>query len=147
MGVVVFNYAEWALQFPALATQVSPELAQLYFDRRCPFYLDNTDGSVVTDVNQRSALLDLLVAHIAMVSGASPAAAQGVVGRISSVTEGSVTIKAESPTGNSASALAAWFGQTGPGAQFWAMTAPYRTFQYVPGPEPLFEAPRPSRWR
>lgn len=144
MAVVTFDYAAWAAQFPELADKVAEPLATVYFTRRCPLYLDNTDGSLVTDPDIRAGLLDLLVAHIAAVSGASAAAAQGLVGRISSVTEGSVTIATEYPVKGD---MAAWFAQTPYGAQFWAATARYRTFLYVPGDEPYLDVPGfGARW-
>lgn len=135
MSVVVFNYSLWAATYPALAAKVPEPLATRYF-AQATLYLDNTDCSLVEDVDQRAVLLDMLVAHIASLNGASAAGAQGLVGRISSVTEGSVTIS----TDYSVSAGSeAWYVQTPYGAQFWAATVGYRSGFYVPGQQPLVD--------
>lgn len=146
MGVAVFDYAAWAVRYPALAAQVAEPLADAYF-LEAGDYLDNTDCSLVSDVSQRLRFLGLIVAHIAMVNGASPSGAAGLVGRVSSVTEGSVTIGTELRgfTGD----MAAYFSQTQYGVQYWALTASYRTAHYVPGPQPFLGVPGYGRspWR
>jgi len=137
VAIASFNYAVWAARFPALAATVDAPLAESYF-AEAGVYLNNTDTSPVVDVAIRLILLNLLVAHIAALNGATAASAAGLVGRISSVTEGSVTISTDYavPAGS-----AAWYAQTQYGAQYWAMTAPYRTMNYVPGPEPYLGVP------
>lgn len=140
MAIALFDYAIWAARFPALATNVAEPLATSYF-AEAGIYLNNTDTSPVVAVAVRLILLNLLVAHIAALNGATAASAAGLVGRISSVTEGSVTISTDYavPAGS-----AAWYAQTQYGARYWAMTAPYRTMNYVPGPEPYFGVPGSS---
>jgi len=141
VGVAAFDYSLWALRFPALAPKVSEALATAYFDE-AGFYLDNSTGSPVEDVAARLTLLNLVVAHIAACNGASPAGEAGLVGRVSNVTEGSVTIGTELKgfMGDQAT----YFAQTSYGMQYWAMTASYRTMQYVAGPQPYLGV---SRWR
>jgi hypothetical protein len=113
-------------------------LAQAYFDQDCPLYLDNTASSPVPDLTKRAALLNLIVAHIAALNApqANGQSASPLVGRISSATEGSVTVQAEMgpPSGTSA-----WWMQTKYGASFWQATASMRTMQYVPGRQPVFD--------
>jgi len=138
MGVAVFSYAAWSLRFPALAAKVAEPLAALYFDE-AGIYLDNTDGSLVEDVPTRLTFLNLIVAHIAACNGATDAGAAGLVGRISNVTEGSVTIGTELK--GFAGDQAAYFAQTPYGAQYWAMTASYRTMQYIPAQPPFLGVP------
>ena len=133
MGVVAFDYSLWAATYPQLAPKVPEPLAARYF-AQATLYLDNTDCSIVEDVAQRAVLLDMIVAHIASLNGASPAGAAGLVGRISSVTEGSVTISADMPTATAGSE--AWYNQTPYGAAYWAATVGYRSGFYVPGPVP-----------
>lgn len=142
MAVVIFDYAVWALRFPALAAKVSEELATVYFGEATDF-LDNTDDSLIDDVNKRARYLNLLVAHIAALNGATTAGAAGLVGRVSSVTEGSVTIATEFGV---APGSQAWFAQTSWGAEYWALTAGYRTATYVPGLQPFLDVPGPGPW-
>lgn len=141
MAVAVFDYAQWAARYPALAATVDANLAGAYFVE-AGLYLDNTDCSIVADVTTRLVLLNMLVAHIALLNGASAAGAAGLVGRIASATEGSVTINADF---NARPGTEQWYAQTQPGASFWAATAAYRTMQYVPGPRPYLGVPGVSR--
>lgn len=137
MGVAVFDYAVWAARYPELAASVDATLAGSYFIE-AGLYLDNTDASPVVDVPQRLLLLNMLVAHIAILSSA---ARGGLVGRLSTATEGSVTINAEMETPGTA----AWFAQTQPGAAFWQATTVYRTMRYLPGPRPFLGVPGRGR--
>jgi hypothetical protein len=89
----------------------------------------------VQDVNLRRSLLYLLTAHIAAIfSGGQGGSANGLVGRINSATEGSVTVAADMPS----SPDAAWFNQTPYGAAFWQGTLRWRTARYAPPPPYVF---------
>lgn len=139
MCIAVFDYPTWAARYPALATIVNPTLAASYF-AEAGLYLDNTDCSRVQDCTLRLALLNMLVAHIATLSNPASAGGAGIVGRITSATEGTVTVAAQYDV----SQQAQWFAQTQPGAAYWQATAQYRTMQYVPGrsgPAPIQGAP------
>lgn len=141
-GIVTFDYGAWSVRYPALATTVNATLAQLYFDE-AQLYCDNSPRSPVQDLAVRALLLNMLVAHIAQlnqpVGGAmaggnsGPVAPSPLVGRITSATEGSVSVSTEMnvPPGS-----AQWFAQTPYGAAFWAATAAYRTMRYVAVPPP-----------
>ena len=142
MAVAVFDYTLWSLRFPALALKVPSALATAYFSE-ATLLLDNTDASPVVDAGQRLTLLNLLVAHIAALNGATPAGAAGLVGRVSSVSEGSVSISSEFTTRVGSGA---WFMQTTWGAEYWALTEPYRQFQYEPGPQPYLDVPGVGPW-
>lgn len=133
MGIATFVYADWALRFPDLALVVDEPLATMYFGEATDF-LNNTDCSPVTDVAQRTRYLYLLTAHIA---GLGLSSREGLVGRISSVTQGSISISVENPLPGSAG----WYAQTSWGAQYWLVTAPFRTFNYVPAPQPFLGVP------
>ncbi len=140
MGVAVFSYALWAARYPALAPKVAEPLAQSYFDEAGALYLLNNDCSIVEDVPTRLILLNMLVAHIAAINGATATGEAGLVGRISTATEGSVTIAAEY---NAAPGTEQWYAQTPYGAQYWAATVGYRSATYVPGPTPFLGVPGP----
>ena len=130
MAIASFSYTTWAARYPELAPFVNEALATAYFFEACMF-LNNTDSSPVTDANIRLVLLNMLVAHIsklnAYINGQAPS---DLVGRVSSATEGSVSVSAEM---NIARGSAQWFNQTRYGAEYWQATAVFRTAQYRPG--------------
>lgn len=135
-GVATFDYALWAMSYPELASSVSEPFAKALF-RRAGLFLNNTPSSIVTDVETRLDLLNLIVAHLASIGGAGQTGgASGLVGRVISATEGSVSVDVDAgPTSGSN----AWWLQTAYGFQYWQATAQYRTMQYRPGPMPVFE--------
>lgn len=143
MGVIVaFDYAGWVAMFPQL-DYVPPDLAQVYFDIAATMHANDGTGPVI-DTGEQTKLLNFLTAHLSKLyaprDGQEPS---GLVGRISSATEGSVTVQAE--WGNTTSERAAWFLQTQYGATYWALTAKYRTMRYRPGyPRPVNPWLRPG---
>ncbi|EFK9060357.1 DUF4054 domain-containing protein [Escherichia coli] len=132
MGVVIFDTSAFKLRYPEFSS-VDDALLQQYFTQ-ATIYLDNTDSSRVSDLAVRSMLLNMLVAHIAcLYSGANGQSPSGLVGRIDSASEGSVSVHADMPGGT---ANSAWYMQTKYGADYWNATAPFRTFQYISGHSP-----------
>lgn len=129
MAVVVFDPAAFVMRYQEFECQL-PELLQAYFDE-ATIYLDNSEASLVVDVNVRRTLLWMLTAHIAAINGGvNGQAASPLVGRISNATEGSVSVQADM---GQVPGSAAWFLQTKYGAAFWQASAPFRTMRYVPG--------------
>lgn len=125
MAVVIFDPAAFKLAYPQFAA-VSDGMLTNYFGL-ATLYLSNTDCSIVQDIPKRATLLWLLTAHIAYLSGAlDPEGQPGLVGRISSATEGSVSVSTEMPMTPSS----AWFMQTQWGAMFWQSTLSLRSFRY-----------------
>ncbi len=91
--------------------------------------LNNSYASIVQDAPTRAYLLNLLVAHITQLTyGIDGQAPTGIVGRISSATQGSVAVQTEFQTQSEA---AAFYVQTQFGAIYWQSTAIYRTARYV----------------
>lgn len=131
---VTFDYDEWIAQYPMfnVAPTVTTEaMAQNYFNLAGTLYLRNDGSGPVTDPVQQKALLYLLVAHIAaLFVGYSGQAPSGLVGRVSSASEGSVSVSTEL----SGTPGAAWFMQTPWGLMFWQATASLRTMRYKAGP-------------
>jgi len=132
MGIVTFDYPKWLVRYPEFTDKVLDARAQSYFDEAAALYLNNSEGSPVSDVDRRAVLLNMLVAHIAALNGEG---SSGLVGRITSATEGSVSVSADYGT---QPGTAAWFLQTKYGAAFWQATQSLRTFRYVPGRQPVF---------
>lgn len=125
MAVVVFGPAAFKLAYPQFAA-VSDAALTNYFNL-ATLYLSNDDCSVVQDIPKRTTLLWLLTAHIAFLSGAlNPGGTPGLVGRVSSATEGSVSVSVDFPSNPNG----AWFQQSSWGAMYWQAVLPYRSFRY-----------------
>ncbi len=130
MGIVVFDEARFKARYPEFATVLDATLDEYFIE--ATIYLDNTDASPVSDVDRRTVLLNMLVAHIAQInSGANGQGPSSLVGQITSATEGSVSV---SVANMAATGTSAWFQQSKYGAAYWQATAPYRTFRYVARP-------------
>ena len=123
MAIVVFDPTTFKLRYLEFA-DVDPALLTMYFSE-ATIYVDNTEDSVITDVNIRGMVLNMIVAHIAALQAAP------LVGRISSAGEGSVNVSTTyaTPTGSRA-----WFDQSRYGAAAWQAMAPYRSALYIPAP-------------
>lgn len=128
-GVVTFDPAAFIVRFPEFTT-VSADALTAYFNEST-LVLDNTDASMVQQIEQRTPLLWLLTAHLtALYSGVNGQTPAQLVGRINNASEGSVSVATDYGT---QPATAAWYLQTKYGAQYWQMTASIRAMQYVPG--------------
>lgn len=132
MAIVAFDIAAFRERYPELSS-VSDSLLNAYFVE-ATVYLNNTDTSPVTDIAVRAVYLNMLVAHIAALnSGVGGQAASGLVGRVTSASEGSVSVSVDA---GPSSASSWWYLQTPYGAQYWQATAPFRTIRYLPGGSP-----------
>jgi hypothetical protein len=132
MAIVVFDINAFRERYPEFDT-VSDTLLNAYFVE-ATVYLDNTDCSPVQDPTVRAVYLNMLVAHIAALnSGVGGDKPSGLVGRVASASEGSVSVS----TGDVPSSSSSWwYLQTPYGAAYWQATAAYRVFKYVPGASP-----------
>lgn len=128
-GVVTFDPAAFIVRFPEFSTVAAPALTA-YFNEST-LMLDNTACSIVQQIEQRQPLLWLLTAHLAALnSGVNGQTPSQLVGRISTASEGSVSVG----TDNGPPTLSgAWFMQTKHGAEYWQLTASLRTARYVRG--------------
>lgn len=135
MGVVVaFDYAQWSATYPEFSGLVDATQAQNYFDIATAIHR-NDGGGPVNSAAQQLALLNMLTAHIATMFGPTQAGASatptGIVGRVSSAAEGSVSVQSAAYSTNVFEQMA-WFIQTKYGAMYWTATAPFRTARYIP---------------
>lgn len=136
---VVFNFQVWATRYPEFSQTVTdPNLAELYF-LEAQLYLDNGQCAVIPTA-VRTLLLNMLVSHIAALNvGTNGSAASALVGRISSATQGSVSVAADMGTPGPSSGSAAFLQQTKYGAAFLQACAAYRLGgRYSPGAQPYF---------
>lgn len=138
-GVVNFDATEFLATYPEFTGINTAQPTALGNDFvGATFLLDNSCCSRVQDANQRMFLLYLLTAHIAAImQGTNDGAGNvvpplGVVGRISDASEGDVSVSSqwEAPP----NANQAYFVQTKYGAEYWTMTARYRTAIFLPAP-------------
>lgn len=125
-NVVKFDYCLWRERYPSLAN-VSEEMATFYFELATR-YCDNSPAAAIWDLKTRALILGLLTAHIATLTGPD---ANGLVGRISNASEGSVSVAVDMPSNPDA----AWFNQTQFGAMAWMAMAPFRQALYIAAPQ------------
>lgn len=137
MAVAVFDYTAWTTRYPEFAGAVDANRAALFF-AEAGIYLDNTDCSPVADVTLRLMLLNMLTAHIAALAGAlEPGGVPtGMVGRVSSASEGSVSVATDL---GAVPGSAAWYAQSQYGFAFWQATKWLRSARYVAAPPYRFE--------
>lgn len=130
-AIATFNYAQWLLLYPELSN-VTEVQAGMCFDLGTLFLRNDGTGRVTSDSTQLS-LLNMLTAHIAFIGygDTTSGGASGLVGRINSATEGSVSVASEMAAQPGS---AAWFLQTKYGAMYWQALAAFRTFAYRVGP-------------
>ena len=145
MGVIyAFNYAAWLAVYPEFSspggsTPVTSDQANAYFGIATSLQVNDGSGPVSSAV-QQAAMLNALTAHIAALfsTPAGSPSPSPLVGRISSATEGSVSVTAEWAA--QVSDNEAFYLQTKYGALYWQMRKAFLTMRYVPkrigGPVP-----------
>lgn len=127
---VVFSPTAFFATYPEFSA-VDPSRATLMFTIAEQSLLDNTDNSPVMDINFRTQLFYMLVAHMLLIYGA-PTPTQPVntpPGRLSNATEGTVSTSFDYPTTDKNASMA-WYVQTKYGAMYWAATVMFRSAQY-----------------
>lgn len=123
MAIVVFKPTAFRTRYREFAA-MDDELLNDFFAEATDI-VNNTDSSIIRDVELRRRLLWYLVAHKAALESS-----EGMVGRISSATEGSVSVSSEFIAPKTGTA--AWYFQTKYGADYWTASAKFRNFRYVP---------------
>lgn len=139
-NIFVFDPAAFKAVYPQFA-KFTDEQLDWFFESVENDVLDNTITSCIP-LKTRKKLFYLLIAHLAELQGRIDSGNSSLVGRVSSASEGSVSISSDYPTGSGA--LEQWLKQTPYGAQFYAFTAKYRVVLWVAA-----EAPMPvnrNRW-
>lgn len=130
--IASFNPATFVGRYPefAAAYSANPTLFASMF-AEAGLYLNNTDCSIVQDINLRGVLLQMITAHIAFLSGLLTADGQPrPVGRVSAANEGAVGATFDFTPATPGTG--AWFQQSAYGAAFWQATTCYRGAHYFP---------------
>jgi hypothetical protein len=130
-AVATFSFSAWQSAYPEFSTTViTSAQAQNYFNI-ATIYFRNDGGGPVQDPTMQLTLLNMLTAHVAFLAvgnnNGPSSASQGIVGRISSATQGSVSVSAEL---SNVPQAAAYYAQSEYGWTFWNATAPFRTMNY-----------------
>lgn len=147
LGTGTGGTGTYNLSLPAVASISSVGLSFYIFNilpecfKEATFYVNNTDGSIVTDIGMRTTLLNMITAHIlALNFGTNGQQASPLVGAIKSAREGSVSVNVNML---SKSEAASWWNQTKYGAAFWRLSATYRMMRYISAPRgPITVVPR-----
>lgn len=130
MAIVVLDVAKFRTMFPEFSN-IDDSLLPFLFDQATD-YLNNSEYSLVDDAVKRERLLYLLMAHIAYMRYGDnrKRGGSGMVGRIASATEGSVSVSTDL---GPIDFRYAWYTQSPYGMDFWQATKVYRMAQYYPG--------------
>lgn len=130
MAVVTLDIASFRAMYPEFSNVPDATLPFL-FDQSTD-YLNNTDYSLVDDVVKRERLLYILMAHLAYVRYGDnrKRGGSGMVGRIASATQGSVSVSSDL---GPIEFRYAWYTQSPYGMDFWQATKVYRMANYYPG--------------
>lgn len=141
MGVAVtITYASWIQFFPQFSVTVPQPIFDGFLWPTAQQFCRNDGFGAVNNIQAQTSLLQLMLAHLAQLFFGSSGTAGSqpespLVGRISDVTEGSVSLSAEMEgTVNNA-----WFNQTKWGAAFWQLALPYRLGRYYPKITPVWQ--------
>lgn len=125
-GVVEFDVAEFREEYPFFSKLTDTQLNSLF--RKACLRLRNDAKSCVKDIYVRNEFLYLIVAHLATLFQKA-LDGNSLVGRISSASEGSVSVSSEYSVSQGGGEK--WWSQTPWGADYWTSSAPYRVPNYV----------------
>lgn len=130
MAIVTLDIPKFRAMFPEFSNVPDAQLPYL-FDQATD-YLNNSECSLVEDVGKRERLLYLLMAHLAYMryGDANGNGGTGLVGRLSSATEGSVSVSSEA---GQVEFRYMWYTQSPYGMGYWQATKVYRMANYYPG--------------
>lgn len=129
-GVVVFVIAEFRALYPTI--KATDAQLEMHF-KFAVWLLGNDKCSLVKDLEMRKYFLYLLVAHMATLDQQADEGSP-VVGRVSSATEGTVSIGLDYGEMND---NARWYLQTPYGAKYWQMIKRFRSMLYRLGKAPM----------
>jgi hypothetical protein len=139
---VIYNLQTFLGIFPEFSGLNSTQ-CQAYFTRATGSIIGNSCTNPAFNDGNLPYLVYLATAHVAWLNSpkdangnpaATGAPASPLVGRISTASEGSVSVATEYPLDGGSSAEEKYLAQTKYGVELWAALAPYRTAQYAARP-------------
>lgn len=130
MGVVALDIPKFRAMYPEFSNITDVQLPFLF--SQATDYLNNTEFSLIDDVVKRERLLYLMMAHLAYLRFGNNKGngGSGLVGRISSASEGSVSVSTDL---GQVEFRYSWYAQSPYGLDFWEATKVYRMANYYPG--------------
>ena len=130
MGVVTLDIPNFRAMYPEFSNITDVQLPFLF--SQATDYLNNTEFSLIDDVVKRERLLYLMMAHLAYLRFGNNKGngGSGLVGRISSASEGSVSVSTDL---GQVEFRYSWYAQSPYGLDFWEATKVYRMANYYPG--------------
>lgn len=129
-GVVRFDASRFRKLYPKISA--TDDQLSMFFVEAC-MHCNNTDKSIIKNLNERELLLFLLVAHIATLQQRIDSGNEAV-GRVASASEGSVSVSLDNGQTTQSEKS---YQQTPYGARYWALIKQYRSFFYVLGKFPM----------
>ncbi|MBI0164796.1 DUF4054 domain-containing protein [Snodgrassella sp. M0351] len=129
-GIVQFNLLKFRKLYPKISA-TDDQLSMFFVE--ASMSCNNTEHSVIHDLQERELLLFLLTAHIATLQQRIDSGNEAV-GRIASASEGSVSVVLDNGQTKDSEK---WYQQTPYGARYWVLTKRYRSFFYVLGKFPM----------
>lgn len=137
---VTFDFTKFTSFYPEFIN-ANPAQGQFWFDQAGLYCSNNTCNPAFADCKLET-LLYMLTAHVGWLS--APRGADGlpassgtppqITGRVSSASEGSVSVQTDIGNINGGSPSQWWYMLTSYGQAYWAATAPYRTARPVLNP-------------
>ena len=127
---IILSVEKFREYYPEFSNVTDTQLEMILL--QAPLYLDNTVMSCVADESKRTILLYMICAHLCYLRFGDnrKRGGTGMVGRISSASEGSVSVSSDLPGG---SYTFSWYSQSPYGLDFWQATKSCRGFRYYPG--------------
>lgn len=129
-GIVQFNLLKFRKLYPKISA--TDDQLSMFFIEAC-MQCNNTDKSIIKNLDERELMLFLLVAHIATLQQRIDSGNEAV-GRVASASEGSVSVSLDN---GQTTHSEKWYQQTPYGARYWVLIKQYRSFFYVLGKFPM----------
>lgn len=128
--VTSFDYSAWLALYPEFTAITQGPATGLW--NRATLLHRNDGGGPVSSLTLQQQLLYLVTAHLATLTYNPDGTikAGGIVGRINSATQGSISVGADF---GAVKPNQAYWIQTQYGAEYWMATRAYRTMRYLPG--------------
>lgn len=139
-GVVDLNIEKFKNSYPVFRDQSDSQIEMVFFE--ATIILNNTKQSPIRDLQRREFFIYLAMAHI-LTLAKQQSDGNGAVGRLSSASEGSVSVSLDY---GASTASSKWWEQTTFGAKYWQYTKQYRTALIASLHQEMYVSRSRTRW-